>query len=162
MGFSLKLSVCANSLRKLSIPGVCTPFFWNRRTWALGLGAAIAVGFAFLVEITGHPSWAILLLIIAAAAPSGILLFSDLGGMSAIESCRTAALGGLVQRGRLAYADRLQLLPEAAQMIVRLVQGQARGNDRPLSAAVARGRASRQLHRPGRDRAKRGLVLFQE
>jgi hypothetical protein len=56
------------------------PFFWNRRTWALGSGAAIGVGFAFLVEISGHPSWAILLLIIAAAAPSGILLFSDLGG----------------------------------------------------------------------------------
>jgi Domain of unknown function (DUF4118) len=57
------------------------PFFWNRRTWALGLGAAIGVGFAFLVEISGHPFWAILLLIIAAAAPSGILLFfSDLGG----------------------------------------------------------------------------------
>ena len=58
------------------------PFFWNRRTWALGLGAAIGVGFAFLVEISGHPSWAILLLMISAVAPSGILLFSDPSSLS--------------------------------------------------------------------------------
>jgi hypothetical protein len=37
---------------------------------------------------------------------------------------------------------------------------EARENDRPLSAAVERGRASRQLHRPGRDGEKRGLVPF--
>jgi hypothetical protein len=65
---------------QLSLPANAASKALNRRTWALGLGAAIGVGFAFLLEISGHPSRAILLLIIAAAAPSGILLFSDLGG----------------------------------------------------------------------------------
>ena len=43
-----------------------TPWFWNRRAWALWLGATAGIGLAFLLEISGHPSWAVLLLIIAA------------------------------------------------------------------------------------------------
>ncbi len=38
----------------------------------LALGAAVGVGFAFLLDISGNSSWAVLLLIVAAVAPSGL------------------------------------------------------------------------------------------
>ncbi len=41
----------------------------------LALGATIGIGFAFLIEISGHPSWAVLLLIVAAIGPSLLTSF---------------------------------------------------------------------------------------
>ena len=48
------------------------PFFWNWRTLALALGAAVGIGFAWLLEFSGHSSWAVLLLIVGAVVPSGL------------------------------------------------------------------------------------------
>jgi K+-sensing histidine kinase KdpD len=52
----------------------------------LALGAAVGIGFAFLLEISGHPSWAVLLLIIAAVAPSVLVVLHGNGGRQLTRS----------------------------------------------------------------------------
>jgi hypothetical protein len=56
---------------------VSAPFFWNWRTLALALGAAVGIGFGWLLEFSGHSSWAVLLLIVGAVVPSGLGLVSS-------------------------------------------------------------------------------------
>jgi hypothetical protein len=56
---------------------VSAPLFWNWRTLALALGAAIGIGFAWLLEFSGHSSWAVLFLIVGAVVPSGLGLVSS-------------------------------------------------------------------------------------
>jgi hypothetical protein len=71
--------------------------------------------------------------------------------------------GDLIMRVLPTQIGRMMSGAAAAQMIVRLARRRGRPEEKPsVSAAVARGRASHQLRRPGRDRAKRGLVPFQE
>jgi hypothetical protein len=70
-----------------ALPSFFTSF---RRTWVLALGAAVGIGFAFLIEISGHPSWAVLLLIVAAIGPSLLTSFfpdrlAIIGNVPAIE-----------------------------------------------------------------------------
>jgi hypothetical protein len=52
----------------------------HRTAWIIAavlIGAVIGFFFALLAELTGHPSWAVLMLLLCSLAPSSLIAFGD-------------------------------------------------------------------------------------